>query len=278
MSLNAGGQTYSEPGPLVQFLPKIQELLHFTADGKGLGDHLRAGNFAVIDLETTGTNKKRDTVWQVACASFRGFELDEHLNCVVSITREQFEQAFDGPQTDPEKEAKRQQVYDLVHLRWDRIEQEGRPGTEVASFLTKFLHGCPRPILGHNAMFFDLPMLDQWASNLCGREVRFDRSRIIDTGAAVKGGQIDVRPMRTETADDLTDRIRKMRIKGVYWSMGYLAEQLVPDLDAGNAHDALFDCLMLGMFTDIMSRGYMVPGDGRMEYWMDLLHNWEQLN
>ena len=258
------GPLVSKVGPLWQFLPAIYGQMTTMAACMGLVQELLAGNFEVLDAETTGFSPSKCVMWQLSAMRFENFEPVESLDRVISISREDYEQAFDGCSTD-----RRRELMDMIHLSWERIEEEGQPAEKVLLDFEKFLGGTKDsvPLLGYHTRSIDLPFIQVlWAQHF-NRDVFLPMRRLIDVGVAIKAAQIGRTMITDESPDMFMRRVTAVAAKAIYWSVKYVTEQFHLNLDSDELHDALTDCKVLGMIWDVIAHQGMT--DERKQQWHD---------
>ena len=220
---------------LTSHLPAMKGLLLELSSRLGCKDDISNLNVVYLDIETTGVQLGKSSIWQIASVRFSGGKEVERFNRIIKITREAFESCP-------------LEVRQSIHLDWD-VVSAGEDEAVVLNDLLAFLSKDKSPILGHNIRSFDLghlgvacmkyPSLDKQMF-----EAAFAPARIIDTGVIVKAAQMNRVFFPNETAVEFMEGIRNERIRSLRWSLAYVVEQLGLTL-TGNAHDALIDCLTL---------------------------------
>ena len=254
----------SRVGPLLRFLPLIFQRMVDVASLRGVREPLLAGEFDVLDAETTGGSRSKNVMWQLAAVKFRGFIPVDRLSRVIAISREDYDNAFLGR---PDRE----EIMDKIHLSWERIEAEGCPAREVMDEFDEFIRGRDGiPMLGYHTRSIDLPFTQiLWSQIYPGREVFLPMHRLIDVGAVIKAAQLEKGILPGETADEFVARINGNFAAKIYWSVQYVTEQFSLGLDSDSLHDALQDCEVLGMIWDFIAHQGMT--EQRKKQWQDQL-------
>jgi len=254
----------SRLGPLKIFLPAIYGQMTDMARKLNVLPDLLEGNVDTLDAETTGFNRSKCVMWQLSAMRFRKFEPAEHLDRVISISREDYDNAFYG-------QADKAEIMQKIHLTWERIEQEGVPAKQVLDEFQDFLGGpSTLPLLGFHTRSIDLPFIQiLWGQHYPGIPVFFPMHRLIDVGVAVKAAQLDNKMLSSESVESFMRRITATRAKRIYWSVQYITEQLGFEIDHDALHDALTDCAVVGMIWDYVAHQEMTPG--RMQDWRERL-------
>lgn len=254
----------SKVGPLMRFLPLIYDRTLTMANRMGITQNLLNGNFEALDAETTGFSRTRCVLWQLSAVRFENFEPASELNRVISISREDFDNAF----TD---HGDRDAMLQTVHLSWERIQKEGVPAAAVlGDFYDYLIDREGMPLLGYHTRSLDLPFIQiLWAEHFPDREVFLPMHRLIDMGVAIKSAQLEVDILPDEDPDQFMRRVMAMREKQVYWSVQYAAEQFQLGLDFDALHDSLVDCKTLGMIWDFIAHQGM--SEERKREWQDRL-------
>jgi len=196
-------------------------------------------DYWVLDTETTGADPYTARVVQVGIAIVKGGEIVNSAAKPIRLPRD--------VKIEPEAQA--------VHgWTWEMLDKDGYLAAEVFGKLGRSLEAVKPLVVGHNFCAFDRVILQREMSAI-GVPFVFNADRMIDTGMlfkAIYADIPDVGPWPKESLLHYFDRISRLRLKGVLWSMNYCRTALrlrtkfgllLEDNESVH-HDAAHDCIL----------------------------------
>lgn len=177
--------------------------------------------YVVFDFETSGLDHRRNKVIEIGALKINSKK--EPLSLSVLIYRPEL-------------------VLDAVIIETTGITDETLKwgiGEELAAYqLRAFIEDLP--LVGHNALRFDLLFLQQLFEPYFKKEVK--EERIVDTAAMYKIWKLGYKPDKNKLIHQWSKDILDMKTPGVKYNLGLVSKELEVKVDEKQQHRALYDC------------------------------------
>ncbi len=233
---------------------------------KELGiDPANAGNYLILDIETTSLNLSSGRILQIGVGQVMGHQL---AGCFPVYLKTP-DHILDSYMQSKYVQQCMASGKHFVHA--DTVRSKGKPPEDVFRLLKELVDltmGIPGSfVAGHNVVRFDVTRIELW-SQRSGYPIKFDRSRLLDTAAVVKGVQLDpfIHPDQCHSMAEWSEKVLNQVRKGLYWSLGdhcYNSYGLTKyaDIDVSKAHSADTDCRMTHYLLQEMLKLYRMERD-----------------
>ncbi len=204
-------------------------------------------NYLVLDIETTALQPAYGYILQLGYALVTDGKI-AHNSAIYLETPEAELQAYATGSYVRRQIAAGNEGY----VKADDVRKKGVPCQQVLSMLAELIEATMQlpnaVIVGHNIAGFDIPFIEHFSARN-GVPIKFDRGRVMDTGALFKASKLDMIPPDdgSESLFDWFLRVKNRIAKGVFWRIDVAIDELGLESRFGitkeSAHDAGFDTL-----------------------------------
>lgn len=185
-------------------------------------------NYLVLDLETTGLNKREDLIGQIGhCLVIDRKPVDTQGTILNWVGHAGVDTAWLKKRLEETKYHVEHDKYDrpsgrVYHLSIEKMLAEGAAPVPILSFYLDWLRELRSQnkfFILHNGYNFDCPFLENTFQKFLGITWTFGDNEVFDTGVVEKASQINLLPWNEESLRAFSTRMGQQRAKGVRWAL-----------------------------------------------------------
>jgi DNA polymerase III epsilon subunit-like protein len=124
----------------------------------------------------------------------------------------------------------------------EKVKLIGKDPLEVWNHFEPLLLNDDIILCGHNVLFFDLYIINQWARYL-GKRPIYNIHRVLDTNAVARMMKLGIKPDRAHFIQQqyAMGTLSREKRKGVKTSLGVLAKEFGIQVDDSKLHNSIYD-------------------------------------
>lgn len=181
--------------------------------------------YLVLDIETTAVTPASGSIIQLGWVQVIDGVIKSRGGLFISAPEAEL-QAYENSSYVKQKISEGNTGY----VKAADVREHGIPRVQAFSLLHELYsktmaNFAGSIVIGHNLTGFDIPFIE-YHSQKEGRAIKFDRTRVFDTGVAFKANKLGLLPRDDEPIWEFFCRVREIRAAGVYWRLEIAVKEL----------------------------------------------------